>query len=225
MSLSSTGEVALVPMKILDDISICEQRAIIRASIGFKGTPTEQERAGKVWWTKKREQYRKLISSVLGAKLGAVWIEHDLSLTYVGSKKIVYLNGLADMVVFASIECEDREWKRVGSIPVLVLFEFTTYECIEGVVDRVLAYASATFNRYGFPVIPVIIVLRDFEHDIVDKCVIISNANRIGVVPRLQARLSRLEKLLLGELKPRHASAELCPFCDIDIRRICPHRM
>ena len=212
------------PMKILDDINICEQRAVIRADKGFKGAPTEQERVGKVWWVKKREQYRKLISSVLGVKLDAVWIEHDLSLVYAGSRRIISLNGLADMVVFASIECEDREWKRIDSVPVLILFEFTMYEGIEDLVDRVLAYASATFNRYGFPVIPVIIVLKDFEHDVVDKCIIISNTNRIRLVPRLQARLSRLEKLLLEELKPRHASAELCLFCDVDIRSICPHR-
>ena len=213
-----------VPMKILDDINICEQRAVVRTNIGFRGAPTEQEKAGKTWWNKKREQYRKLISSLLGVKLDAVWVEHDLFLTYAGTKKIINLNGLADIVVFASIECKDRESNEVDRVPVFILFEFTMYEGIEDVVDRVLAYASATFNRYGFPVIPVIIVLKDFEHDIVDKCVIISNANRTGLVPRLQAKLSRLEKLLLGELKPRHAVAELCPFCDIDIRRICPYR-
>ena len=220
--LSSTEEelekrVILLPMKILDDLNICEQRAILRAEPHLSGKPTTQQELGKRWWSKKREKYSRLICSVM-KNIGLVhdvWSEHSVMLTYVGNNVAINLMGLSDMVVFMSLKCSN------DYIPLMLLFEFTIYREVSNIIDRVIAYSSTLYNKYGFLTIPIITVIKELYEDLVERIILLMNINKTGTVYHLLLRLKKLEKLLSGELEPKHASQEICYQCDAELRRRC----
>lgn len=211
-------KIVQVPMKILDDLNICEQRAKLRAEPHLGGKPTEMQELGKKWWVKKRKLYAKITKSIL-TSIGIihdVWLEHPLSLIYTGKSFEILLNGLADMIFFISIKCYENY------LPCILLFEHTMYREELNIIDRVLAYASCLYNKYGLIVVPIISIVKDFDENVIDKMLIIENNNAIGLVKSLWYKLNRFEKLLTGEYKPKLAPQEICLQCDKELKRICP---
>jgi len=223
ISSSSTGEkaekkVVFLPMKVLDDLSICEQRAILRAESRLSSKPTVHQELGKEWWNKRREKYSKLIESVLRGR-GEVydrWLEHPIGLAHEDSTMQINLSGLVDMIFFYSASCGD-EYK-----PLILLFEFTLHREIGDVATRVTAYSSVIYTKYGFPTIPVIVVMKSINEDIVEKMVLLMNTNRLGI-SQISVKMKRLEELLSGNVKPRYAPHEICLWCDTELRRRCEH--
>jgi len=223
MSSSSMGGesgkmVVYLPMKVLDDLSICEQRAVLRAETQLSSKPTVHQEAGKVWWSRKRERHSRLIHSILtaGGKDATcdIWLEHSVGLMYEGRVMQINLSGLVDVLIFYSVSC-----RRIR-VPVFLLFEFTLHREVGNTADRVIAYSSATHTKYGFPVIPTVIVMKDADEDLVEKFVLMLNNDRLGLV-HLNVKMRRLEELLSGRIRPRHASHEVCLWCDTELRRRC----
>ena len=74
-------QVIQLPMEILDDLNICEQRALLRAKSHMGEKPTFLKKSIKRWWIKKRYKYRKLTRTIM-RELGFIhdiWTEHSLS--------------------------------------------------------------------------------------------------------------------------------------------------
>jgi len=211
-----------LPMKILDDLSVCEQRAMLRAEPHLGGQPTVVQELGKAWWRKKANEYRRMVESLFKVEHVVLHssIEQSVSLAYVGSESTLLLRGLADLVIVASICCRLAE---EGCAPSTILFEFTMHESFETVTPRVIAYASALYAELGFPTIPVIAVMKDYENDVVEEFALLLNSNRAGFSTVLGSSLKKLEALVSGKIKPRTTSREICRWCDVDIRRRCPY--
>jgi len=209
-------------MKILDDLNVCEQRAILRVEPHLGGQPTAMQELGKAWWRKKADEYRRMIEFSFGKEHVVLrsGIEQSVSLTYVGSEYTFLLHGLADLVIVTSTCCGSSKKE---CMPSTILFEFTIHERFETVTPRVIAYASALYAELGFHTIPVIAVIKDYENDLVEEFVLLLNSNRAGFFAMLGKSLKRLEDLMSRRTKPRVAPREVCPWCDIDIRRRCPY--
>ena len=219
--MEEKGEMRILqlPMKVLDDLNICERRALLRVEPHLGGKPTLLEELGKKLWSKKRCKYRKLVEVEL-EKLGTVhhtWLEHNLSIIYRGRHCIFVLNGLCDMVTFISIS----KPKSDKHIPIFILFEATMYREFTNITDRVIMYASTLYNKYGFRVLPIIVIIKDFEEDLIDRMVIIHNKNTIGVAKSPLVKLERLEKLIIENVKPKIAPPIVCNQCDIEFRKRC----
>jgi len=223
---SSGGEtekkVVYLPMKILDDLNVCEQRAILRAEPHLGGQPTAMQELGKAWWRKKAEEYRRMVESLFKIKHVVLrsGIEQSVSLTYVGSESTFLLLGMVDLVIVTSICCRSTEEE---CAPSTILFEFTMHEHFETVIPRVIAYASALYAELGFFTIPVIVIMKDYENNIVEKFILLLNNNKAGFSITLKSSLKRLENLVSGKIKLRTVSEEICTQCDIDIWRRCPY--
>jgi len=222
ISSSSTGgegkKVVWLPMKVLDDLSICEQRAILRAETQLSAKPTVHQELGKEWWSRKRSAYGKLMRSVLRSRgiVHDVWLEHPLGLAYDGRTVQINLSGLVDVLAFYSIECKGEY------VPLVLLFEFTLHREVSDVASRVVAYSSATYTRYGFPTVPVVVVVKDPDEDLVEKAVLLMNEDKLGV-SHINTKVGRLEELLSGSVKPRRAPRSVCPWCDTELRRRCEY--
>jgi len=218
---AATGLLVL-PMKILDDLSICEQRAVLRAEPHLNNQPTVMQELGKTWWRKKADKYRSAIESILREKHVVLHssLEHNLSLYYAGVRLSFQLQGRPDLAVISSICCEA---KRGDCIPIVILFEFTIYEHFEDIVPRVIAYASGLYVEYGFLTVPVIVVMRNYERDTVEKIVLLLNNDKAGFSIVVKSKVKKLEELLSGRAITRRASREVCAQCDVDIRRRCPY--
>ena len=210
-----------VPMKVLDDLNVCEMRAKLRSEPYIKGKAIIHEELGKAWWKKISERICSDIISCLriGGKILDSWLEVDLVLTYKGAKLAIDLHGRADIVTFASIECTS------DSIPLIALFEFTIYrEALNVIVERVIAYASALYSHYGFLVLPIIAIIKDLNDKVtLDGMFMLQNDNPLGFSSLLLNILRRLEKILLDEVRVRKAPEDLCAFCDVDLRKRCPY--
>jgi len=221
---SSTGEeekkVVWLPMKVLDDLSICEQRAVLRAETQLSAKPTVQQELGKEWWSKKRKKYSELVKSVLSnnSRVLDVWLEHPVGLAYEGQDMQINLSGLVDMFVFYPVKCGG------GYIPLVLLFEFTLHKEIVHIVNRVVTYASSVYTRYGFLTAPVITVMRSPDEDFVEKIVLLVNTDRLGI-SKIYAKVKHLEELLARKARPRHASREVCLWCDTELRRRCEYHL
>jgi len=219
-SSSSSEEVdqlIRLPMKVLDDLNICEIRAKLRSMIALQAGTTVLEEMGKTWWNKFRGTVigaTKFIFSKHGAILYDIAEEKDVFLTFLtkrrGKEYIIMLHGRVDLAIFFSYQ----------RIPMIVLFEFTLYrDALTTVKDRLLAYASAIYNEYGFPVIPVIVIMTPTSQ-VTDMYVLV---NKGYVVNELKYKISKkLLPITLGEKEPKHVSKDLCHLCDISIKRICP---
>ena len=219
--LSSTEEAGektvWVPMKILDDLNICEQRAVLRAEPHLRGKPTTQQELGKRWWSRKRKRYSRLIRSIM-ENIGLVhdiWLEHLAALTYIGNNFVINLVGLSDIAVFMTLKCSN------DYIPLIISFEFTIYREVNNIIDRVVAYSSALYNKYGFLTIPIVVIIKDLDENVVEKMFLLMNVNKIGLIYHILTRLRKLEKLLSRELEPKHAPHEICQQCDIELRKRC----
>jgi len=223
ISSSSTGEaiekeVVFLPMKVLDDLSICEQRAVLRAETQLSAKPTAQQELGKEWWSKNRDKYSKLTELVLGksGEVLDVWLEHSVGLVYEGQNMQINLSGLVDMLVFYSTKC------REDCISLLLLFEFALHREVSHVADRVVAYASSMYTRYGFLTLPVITVMKSVDEDQVERMVLLMNTDRLGI-SQIYAKVKHLEELLIRRARPRHAPHEVCYWCDTELRRRCEY--
>jgi len=209
-------------MKILDDLSICEQRAVLRAEPHLGGQSTLMQELGKTWWGRKADAYRRMVKTLFDKKHVVLYngIEQDLSLYYIGKEHIFQLQGKADLVAVASISCggENEE-----SVPVTIIFEFTMYKHIKVIAPRVIAYASGVYAKHGFLTIPVIVVMKDYEDDLVERMLLLLNKEEAGFSNVLGSCMRRLEKLLSGRAKPRRAPPIICTQCDIELRKRCPY--
>jgi len=214
-----------IPMKILDDLAICEQRAMLRAEPHLGNQPTVMEELGKKWWREKADSYRRAVENLFGGEHVKLLsnIEHYLSLYYISTNFVFKLNGVADLVTIFSIHCKSKITENVYYVPTTILFEFTLYRRIESIISRVVAYASGLYSEYGFLTVPIVLIVDDFENDIIERAVLLLNNNKAGFVSMLKNNLSRLEKLLGEESRPRIASKEVCRQCDLDIRNRCPY--
>jgi len=207
-------------MKVLDDLSICEQRAVLRAETQFSAKPTAQQELGKEWWSKNRDRYSELAKSVLrkSGEVLDVWLEHQVGLVYEGQNMQINLSGLVDMLIFYSTKCGE------DYIPLLLLFEFTLHREISHIAGRVVAYASSAYTRYGFLTVPVITVVKNPDEDLVEKMVLLLNADKLGI-SQIYVKVMYLEELLAGKAKPHHASREVCLWCDTELRRRCVYHL
>jgi len=214
-----------LPMKVLDDLNICEERAILRAEPHLSSQPTVMQEFGKTWWRRKADKYRRVVETMFGTEHVVLYssVERSLSLYYVGSEFKFQLQGVADLVAIFSICCKTGRAEKESCVPNTVLFEFTIYERFENIVPRVIAYASSLYSEYGFLTMPVIVIMRDFEEDVVERALLLLNSNEAGFTNVLKDSMKRLEALLSRRARPRKASEEICTQCDIELRRRCPY--
>jgi len=209
-----------LPMKILDDLSICEQRAVLRAETQLSAKPTQPQVSGKEWWSRRKHRYSNWIRLALSSKglVHSVWVEHSVELAYEGLNTLINLSGLVDVIVLYSLNC-GKDY-----IPVIVLFEFTLHREVSHIASRVVAYASAVYTKYGFATIPVAVVVKDTDEDLVERIMLLVNTNNLGVTP-IDMELKHLERLLSRATKPRHAHRDVCVWCDTELRRRCVYYM
>ena len=216
-------ELIEAPMKVLDDMSICEERAKLRVKNTTRSLLTPSEKEGKKWWYRERERYLRFLKSTFKEEDRFIThkdsIEHHLVLSYVGEKYVIEMHGSADIVLFTSLKCKPS--KKEFYMPLLFLFEFTLFRnAVTTVKTRLEAYATALYGIYGYPTIPILIIVErenayKGELYVLRKDSIFSNT--------LIGKLRRLEKLIKGEIRPKHAPKDVCTSCDINLRRMCPY--
>jgi len=209
------------PMKVLDDLKVCKQRAILRLQPHLQAEPTIMQLTGKKWWDRKKESYARCVElafkSLRGRRTSVyTFVEHDIALTYVGEKLDVVLRGKLDVLCFVSL---DVAYERV---PLAVILEFTMHENADDVVDRVVAYSSSVYSDVGYHVVPAIVVIEDYEEDLVEDVLIVKNEDEHGISRRLLRRLKHLEELLTSPRELKRPKDELCSQCDVDLRKLCP---
>ncbi len=208
----------VLPMKALDDLAICEMRAKLRRQLVLQAHPTLAQLEGKraeasilnsLW-----DVFKHIVMKRGGTTLfdGPVR-EKDVVLTAVvnvGGRVSVVLRGRVDLLAFTSFK----------GTPLVFLFEVTQYSGAASTVKhRLLAYASCIYAEYGFPVIPVLLLLNS-SNEVRDAYIMVVKNLIAGV--ELQKPIRRLVELLLGVREPRHANPEVCVSCDVAIRRSCP---
>jgi len=213
------------PMKVLDDLRICKQRALLRLQPHIQTQPTLMQKIGKDWWRRKRENYAEMVEKAfkgLKAQRSSIHkiIEHDVALTYIGRKLNLILRGKVDVVCIVSLELGEVQ----GGTPFTVVLEFTMHENVDDVIDRVIAYSASMYSSVGYYVVPVVIVMKDYEKDLVEDVFIVKNEDKYGILKHLLNRFKQLEELLTSahELSLKRPRDELCSQCDVDLRRFCP---
>ncbi len=207
------------PMKVLDDLSVCRQRVLLRLQPHLQTQPTLPQQMGKESWNRKKWHYVTFVRNVFNDDpfrvFGEPLIEPDIHpLTYLGSEAYIVLRGKVDMLMFV----------KVHDTFLHILFEFTLYENPSVIKDRLVAYASAVYNMFGYYVVPVIVIMKDYERDIVRNVLICRNLSKYGISRDLLRAFRQLEKLVTGDLRVRKPGDDVCYQCDVDIGRICPIR-
>ncbi|MEM0051143.1 MAG: hypothetical protein QXF33_01310 [Sulfolobales archaeon] len=211
------------PMKVLDDLSICWQRALLRLQPHLPALPTQMQELGKSLWSKKRGEYEKIIRDTFkdlnyGFDVRDIWLEHPVVLSYIDKEVVILLRGIIDLILIC--------FKKVGeteSIPLIILFEFTMHENISDIISRVVAYSSGMYSTLGLYTIPVIAVVKDYEECLINDFLIITNRKEeFGISSELLSSFKLLKSLIMGKKSVNRPSYALCFQCDVDIRRICP---
>jgi len=211
------------PMKVLDDLSICWQRALLRLQPHLPALPTQMQELGKSLWSKKRGEYEKIIRDTFkdlnyGFDVRDIWLEHPVVLSYIDKEVVILLRGIIDLILIC--------FKKVGeteSIPLIILFEFTMHENISDIIARVVAYSSGMYSTLGLYTIPVIAVVKDYEECLINDFLIITNRKEeFGISSELLSSFKLLKSLIMGKKSVNRPSYALCFQCDVDIRRICP---
>ncbi|MEM1528199.1 MAG: hypothetical protein QW290_07770 [Sulfolobales archaeon] len=206
-------------MKILDDLAICRMRAKLRAEAVLQTGLTPAEAHGKSMWAKLQHRLINLVKVSVRDADGDVltsYLEKDVALTatlsYGAKPWNIVFRGRIDFATLVNLE---------DSIFV-VLVEVTEYKDAPVVVkSRLQAYASALYGELGFPVVPVLIIVREREI-IEDMWGLISRSLVPGV--ELRRPVYRLIRTLSGEEVVKAPSSDLCVVCDPSIRRLCPYQ-
>ncbi|MEM0014080.1 MAG: hypothetical protein QXL22_03815 [Candidatus Nezhaarchaeales archaeon] len=205
-------------MKVLDDLAICRMRVRLRAQTTLQASPTPAEVHGKKAWTVLRKLFETMVENSIhhaGGKVLSTYNEKDVALSAVlknGTRTWgILLRGRIDLATLVYFR---------GSL-FTVLFEVTEYKEASRVVrHRLQSYASALYGEIGFPIVPVLVIVRD--HDTVEDVLVMSSDASVSGRDLMKV-ISRLMKTLSDEKEPEPPSGEICAFCDPPIRRVCPY--
>lgn len=193
-------------------------RAKLRAEVVLQTGITLAEARGRSSWEKLQYRLRNLIEESienLNGKPLASYLEKDVALTatYKDNSRTwdLVLRGKVDLVILI-------HFKRTLFT---MLFEVTEYKGAPEVVrSRLQAYASALYGDFGFPVVPVLVVMR--EQDVVEDVLILASKTPVpGVV--LRSTIYELIRILSHGEGLKSSISEICAFCDPPIRRLCPY--
>ncbi|MEM1528466.1 MAG: hypothetical protein QXS62_07150 [Sulfolobales archaeon] len=206
-------------MKVLDDLAVCRMRAKLRAEAVLQTGLTPAEAHGKSAWAKLRQRVANLVEASVRNSGGDVltsYLEKDVALTATlshGTKpRNIVFRGRIDFAILVNLK---------DSI-FAVLIEVTEYRDAPRVIkNRLQAYASALYGELGFPVVPVLIIVREQE-TVEDVLLLVSRSLVPGV--ELRRPVYRLVRVLTGEEVVKAPGSDLCVVCDPSIRRLCPYQ-
>ncbi|MEM1696150.1 MAG: hypothetical protein QXQ90_06100 [Desulfurococcaceae archaeon] len=206
-------------MKVLDDLAVCRMRAKLRAEAVLQTGLTPAEAHGKSAWAKLQQRVANLVEASIRNSSGDVltsYLEKDVALTATlshGAKPWnIVLRGRIDFAILVNLK---------DSI-FAVLIEVTEYRDAPRVIkNRLQAYASALYEELGFPVVPVLVIVREQE-TVEDVLVLVSRSLVPGV--ELRRPVYRLVRVLTGEEVVKAPGSDLCVVCDPSIRRLCPYQ-
>lgn len=207
-----------LPMRILDDLAMCPVRVKIKAQSVLQAGPTPAEVRGKETCTRfmgRLERQAKRSIEEVGGRVLRSYREKDVAMTTILREGPVtwniLLRGKIDLALLTQLR----------GFLFTILFEVTEYEeAHKSTLHRLQCYASALYGELGFPVVPVLVIVKD-EDTIRD--VLILRSKRLVPGVELKRVIKRLIKVISGEKEPKPAGEELCRFCDLEARRICPY--
>ena len=194
-------------------------RAKLRAEAVLQTGLTPAEAHGKSTWAKLQQRVANLVEVSVRNSGGDVltsYLEKDVALTATlsyGTKPWnIVLRGRIDFAILVNLK---------DSI-FAVLIEVTEYRDAPRVIKhRLQAYASALYGELGFPVVPVLVIVREQE-TVEDVLVLVSRSLVPGV--ELRRPVYRLVRVLTGEEVVKAPGSDLCVVCDPSIRRLCPYQ-
>lgn len=201
-----------LPMSILDDLCVCEQRAKILVEIG-QGGETPSTRDGKEMHRQLNRIARLLKKSLESRHYNALegpYIE-GLEVSYpirVGNLEFLMV-GVPDIVTFVS----SRDTFFVLEV------EVATYStAVKTVFLRQALYALSLYERYGFCTIPVLLVIPSLGEA---KTYILFRGR--DWENRIRHAIERLAKIVGGEVEPKPPrNPDICSSCPPRIRGLCP---
>ncbi|MEM4570691.1 MAG: hypothetical protein QXE66_05230 [Desulfurococcaceae archaeon] len=194
-------------------------RAKLRAEAVLQTGLTPAEAHGKSAWAKLRRRLINLVKmsfEEVGGSAMTSYLERDVALTATlrdgTSLWNIIFRGRVDLATLVNFK---------GSL-FTVLFEVTEYrDAFRVVKHRLQAYASALYGELGFPVVPVLVIMKEQE-TVEDVLVLISSGRIPGV--ELRRAVNRLIRVLTGEERLKALGSNLCVVCDPSIRRLCPYQ-
>lgn len=201
-----------LPMSVFDDLCVCEQRAKTLIEIG-RGGETPSTRDGK----KAHEQLSK-IAKLLKVSLKSRHYD-VLEGPYIEFPQVSYLIrvknselmmvGVPDIVAFVSGE----------EIFFVLEVEVATYStAVKTIFLRQALYALSLYERYGFYVIPALLVIPSLRE--ARTYILFKNREWES---RIRHAIKRLTEIVSGEVEPKPPrKSDICNSCPPRIRGLCP---
>ena len=204
-----------VPMIVLDDLGICEQRA---KTILERGAATGLP--GMLDGRKSHmiRNLRRIAARFAGLlrRMGFTTLSTEiegpsLQLSVGTRRRHILLRGRPDIVLVI-----ETPYKQLA----VINLEYTTYSSAPNtIIYRQTMYAYSLYRLYGFPVIPALLV--DTPRD--KKAYMLVKKSERAIEARIRAMLSRLSELAEGAPARPARSREACYTCPLPIRSTCPY--